>query len=115
MSVVAERSGRAGRLACWSSTVDLLAAVDERQLTVYRLNWQRLWSRSCDADVRVCKQRVWLALALTVSTLLASCRRRRCAGGLTTKSSPWALQVRRWTRDTRGSPNAAFPTTLQRS
>jgi len=53
MSVVAERSGRAGRLACWSSTVDLLAAVDERQLTVYRLNWQRLWSRSCDADVRV--------------------------------------------------------------
>ena len=62
MSVVAERSGRAGRLACWSSTVDLLAAVDERQLTVYRLNWQRLWSRSCDADVRVCaSERVWLA------------------------------------------------------
>jgi Anaphase-promoting complex subunit 4 WD40 domain len=49
---VAERAGCAGKLASWSSTVDLLAVVEERQLVMYRLNWQRLWSRSCDEDVR---------------------------------------------------------------
>jgi len=52
MSIVSERQGHAGSLACWAPNVDLVAVVSDRQLSLYRLSWQRLWAQRCDAEVR---------------------------------------------------------------
>jgi len=86
-SIVAERQGVAGELACWAPSVDLLALVSDKQLVVCRLSWQRLWSHALEGEART----TWLPCLVAHAARLSS--PRRSAGALTERESPWATWV----------------------